>query len=35
MRFDRGQPDPGIVIQPIRGEWCPHMPEQLDDEIDD
>jgi hypothetical protein len=32
MRVDCGQLDPGSVIQPIRGEWHPHMPESLDEE---
>jgi hypothetical protein len=32
MRVDCGQLDPGAVIQPIRGEWQPRMPEQLDEE---
>jgi len=32
MRVDCGQLDPGAVIQPIRGEWHPRMPEQLDEE---
>jgi hypothetical protein len=32
MRVDCGQLDPGAVIQPIRGEWQPRMPEQLDGE---
>jgi hypothetical protein len=32
MRVDCGQLDPGAVIQPIRGEWQPRMPERLDDE---
>jgi hypothetical protein len=26
MRVDCGQLDPGAVIQPIRGEWHPHIP---------
>jgi hypothetical protein len=32
MRVDCGQLDPDAVIQPIRGEWQPRMPEQLDEE---
>jgi hypothetical protein len=32
MRVDCGQLDPGAVIQPIRGEWQPRMPERLDEE---
>ena len=31
MRVDCGQLDPGAVIHPIRGEWHPRMPEQLDE----
>jgi hypothetical protein len=30
MRVDCGQLDPGAVIQPIRGEWQPRMPDRLD-----
>jgi hypothetical protein len=30
-RVDCGQLDPGAVIQPIRGEWQPRMPERLDE----
>jgi hypothetical protein len=26
MRVDCGQIDPGTVIQPILGEWQPHVP---------
>jgi hypothetical protein len=32
MRVDCGQLDPGAVIQPIRGEWHPHMLDRLDEE---
>jgi hypothetical protein len=32
MRVDCSQLDPGAVIRPVRGEWHPHMPEQLDEE---
>jgi hypothetical protein len=32
IRVDCGQLDPGAVIQPIRGEWQPRMPERLDEE---
>ena len=32
MRVDCGQLDTGAVIRPIRGEWQPRMPEQLDEE---
>ena len=32
ISVDCGQLDPGAVIQPIRGEWQPRMPERLDDE---
>jgi hypothetical protein len=32
MRVDCAQLDPGAVIQPIRGEWQPRMPERLDEE---
>ena len=32
MRVDCGQLDPGAVIQPIRGEWQPRMPERLDED---
>jgi hypothetical protein len=32
MRVDGGQLDPTAMIQPIRGEWQPRMPERLDDE---
>src|SRR5215471_21620286 len=31
MRVDCGRLDPGVVIQPIRGEWHPHMPDRLDE----
>ena len=31
VRLDCGQIEPGIVIQPIRGEWHPHMPDRLDE----
>jgi hypothetical protein len=27
-----GELDPAVVIQPIRGEWHPRMPERLDEE---
>jgi hypothetical protein len=30
MRVACGDLDPGAVIQPIRGEWHPHMPKSLD-----
>ena len=32
MRVNCGELDPGVVIQPVSGEWHPHMPKQLDDE---
>jgi hypothetical protein len=32
MRVDCGQTDPGAVIQPVLGEWQPHIPERLDEE---
>jgi hypothetical protein len=32
MRVDCGRLDPASVLQPIRGEWQPRMPEQLDEE---
>ena len=32
MRVYCGDLDPGAVIQPIRGEWHPHMPKSLDEE---
>jgi hypothetical protein len=32
MRIDCGELDPGTVIRPVRGEWRPHMPAQLDEE---
>jgi hypothetical protein len=32
MRVDCGQFDPGAVIRPVRGEWYPHMPGQLEEE---
>ena len=32
MRINCGQLDPDAVIQPIRGEWQPRMPERLDEE---
>src|SRR5256884_8541740 len=32
MRVDCGQFDPGAVIRPVRGEWHPHMPGQLEEE---
>jgi hypothetical protein len=32
MRVDCGALDPGAVIQPMRGEWHPRMPERLDEE---
>ena len=32
MRIDCGQLDPGAVIQPVSGEWHPHMPARLDEE---
>jgi hypothetical protein len=32
MHVDRGQLDPGAVIQPAPGEWHPRMPERLDEE---
>src|SRR5215469_6003327 len=32
MRLDCSQLDPGAVIQPVPGEWRPHMPAQLDEE---
>ena len=31
MRVDCGQLDPTVVIQAIRGEWQPHMPDRLDE----
>jgi hypothetical protein len=31
-RVDRGQLDPGAVIQPVPGEWQPRMPGRLDEE---
>jgi len=30
MRIDCGQLDPQSVIQPVMGEWHPHIPECLD-----
>ena len=30
--FGCGQTDPGAVIQPVLGEWQPHIPERLDEE---
>ena len=36
MRVDCGQIDPGTVIQPVLGEWQPHIPERLDEaELED
>ncbi|MBV8935752.1 MAG: hypothetical protein JO095_08120 [Alphaproteobacteria bacterium] len=32
MRIDCSGLDPGEVIRPVRGEWHPHMPAQLDEE---
>jgi hypothetical protein len=32
MRIDCAELDPGTVIRPVRGEWRPHMPAQLDAE---
>jgi hypothetical protein len=32
MRVDCGRIDPGAVIQPVLGEWHPHIPERLDEE---
>ena len=32
MRIDCGELDPGTVIRPVRSEWRPHMPAQLDEE---
>jgi len=32
MRVDCGRIDPGAVIQPVLGDWQPHIPERLDDE---
>ena len=32
MRVDCGQLNPDAVIQPIRGEWQPRMPERLDED---
>jgi hypothetical protein len=32
MRVDCGELDPSAVIEPIRGEWHPHMPDCLDEE---
>jgi len=32
MRVDCGELDPSVVIQPICGEWHPHMPDRLDEE---
>jgi hypothetical protein len=32
MRVDCGTLDPHAVIEPIRGEWQPRMPERLDEE---
>ena len=32
MRVDSGELDPGAVIRPDPGEWCPRMPEQLDED---
>jgi hypothetical protein len=32
MRVDCGALDPAAVIEPVAGEWQPHMPEQLDQE---
>ena len=32
MRVDCGQIDPGTVIQPVLGEWQPHIPESLNQE---
>src|SRR5215469_5807123 len=32
MRVDCGQIDPGMVIQPVLGDWQPHIPERLDEE---
>jgi hypothetical protein len=35
MRVDCGQLDPGAVIRPEPGEWQPHMPERLDEQVAD
>jgi hypothetical protein len=36
MRVDCGQIDPGMVIQPVLGEWQPHIPECLNEgELED
>jgi hypothetical protein len=32
MRVDCGQIDPATVIRPAPAEWCPHMPERLDEQ---
>ena len=32
MRLDCGQLEPGVVIEPIRADWHPHMPDRLDEE---
>ena len=32
MRVNGGELDPGVVIQPVAGEWQPRMPEWLDEE---
>jgi hypothetical protein len=32
MRVDCGRIDPDAVIQPVLGEWQPHIPERLDEE---
>ena len=32
MRVDCGQLHPGVVIQPVSGQWHPRMPERLDEE---
>ena len=31
MRIDCCQIDPGTLIQPVLGEWHPHIPERLDE----
>jgi len=32
MRINCGELDPGVVIRPVRAEWHPYMPDQLDNE---
>jgi hypothetical protein len=32
IRVDCGELDPGVVIQPVPGEWQPYIPERLDEE---